>query len=107
MPGWGRPPSTGYDGALMTRIAATHTVAAETFFRSLMNLDFALRVNQLGLSRCFEGWAVHPRTITDHRVYLVAESSLQGRIGERRLRLDPGGICWVMPGVQHEFWLGP
>jgi AraC-like DNA-binding protein len=60
---------------------------------------------QLGHGRCHEQWVVQPRSIAEHLVYLVSEASLHGRVGGRRLRLDPGSLVWVMPGVTHEFWL--
>jgi AraC-like DNA-binding protein len=90
---------------MSTRASSPQVVTPEAFFQALFDLDASLAMHQYGASRCFETWAVQPRSISDHLVYMVTESSLHGRVGSRRIRLDPGGMCWVMPGVEHEFWL--
>ncbi len=87
------------------RPATPKMIATTAWFGSLLDPDCALALHQVGQSRCHETWVVQPRIIQDHLLYLVCTSSLEGRVGTQRVRLDAGGCCWVMPGTLHEFWL--
>ncbi|NGN62539.1 AraC family transcriptional regulator [Streptomyces sp. A7024] len=45
-------------------------------------------------------WSVvFPRGLPEHLVYLVVTGSCEGTAGEERIRLDPGSLMWLRPGV--------
>ena len=45
-------------------------------------------------------WSViYPRGLSEHLVYLVVSGSCEGTAGEERVRLDPGSLMWLHPGV--------
>jgi AraC-like DNA-binding protein len=95
------PPSK-HGGALATR-----TVPATRLLEALQDPRARVEVAQAGRERLPEGWVVKPRAIPEHLAYLVEQSTLHGRVAGRRLRIDAGGLVWVMPGVLHEFWQDP
>lgn len=90
---------------MASRSASPRRVAAQALVAALLDPRQRLDVPQIGACRLFEGWVVKPRAIPEHLVYLVTESTLHGRIGGRRITLEPGMLAWLMPGVLHEFWI--
>jgi AraC-like DNA-binding protein len=84
---------------------SAQTVSSERWLGALLDPRCRIGLPQSGHVRLFEGWVVKPRAIPEHLVYLVDDSVLHGRLGSRRIRLDPGMLLWAMPGALHEFWL--
>src|SRR5579862_5603479 len=50
-------------------------------------------------------WRVAPRSIDEHLVYFVVNNACEGRVGDRKFRLEPGSFSWIMPGANHELWI--
>ncbi len=50
-------------------------------------------------------WKVEPRSIDEHLVYFVVNNACEGRVGDRKFRLEPGTFSWIMPGANHELWI--
>jgi AraC-like DNA-binding protein len=50
-------------------------------------------------------WRVAPRSIDEHLVYFIVNNACEGRVGDRKFRLEPGTFSWIMPGTNHELWI--
>lgn len=80
----------------------SQTLAPERFLQALNAPETSVRIVGLSQSTTYSGWEIQRRIIPEHLVYLVRERSVEGRVGGKPVRVEPGTFFWVMPGAVHE-----
>jgi AraC-like DNA-binding protein len=52
-------------------------------------------------------WVAPPLALPWHLIYFVSEHGFVGQVGGQPIRVEPGSLLWVMPGVPRSFWIEP
>lgn len=81
----------------------TRVLDPAAFLAALAAPRHSLEFSTHGYSTIPKEWIVMTRAIQEHLIYMVDEHALEGRVANRRLRLEAGDFVWISPGVLHEF----
>jgi len=62
-----------------------------------------------GYQTAGEHWRITERILNDHLIYFVVESACEGRVlnHANTIRVEPGSLLWIPPGLQHNFSVIP
>ena len=55
-------------------------------------------------SATLEGWRVETRVLKEHLVYFVVKNEAEAMVDGASLRMKPGDLLWVDPGIEQSFW---
>jgi AraC-like DNA-binding protein len=73
------------------------------FLHRLAHPASELRWVILDRSQTLPDWRINRRRIPEHLVYVAVAGEAAGEIDGRPIRLEPGALLWIDPGVPHSF----
>lgn len=80
-------------------------LSPEAWLNALSDRDARLTFSVHGFRTVLTEWAIPPRALAEHLIYLVTDAACEGFIEGKPVRLQPGELMWLSCGVQHQFWL--
>jgi AraC-like DNA-binding protein len=77
--------------------------AWRAWLHRLADDDRPLRIAVFGHGMLNAGWRFDRRTLSDHLLYRVSDGAIDVDTPRWRGRIDPGGLLWLPPGIEHTF----
>ena len=83
----------------------TEIVDPDAFVHNINDSRTVLKWKGHNRVLCAREWRVPERRIPEHLIYYIEKGGIDGRVGQRSVRIRPLTLFWLQPGEVHAFSL--